>query len=100
MVTPAGTGQYLYNVPGAPGPREPIAGLVRDPEGNLYGITAYGGTYNWGTVFAISPTGTRKVLLNLDPSTEGEYSGWALLRGPGGQLYGTASRGGAFGWGT
>ena len=28
------------------------------PHGNLYGTTIYGGTYNWGTVFELTPNGS------------------------------------------
>lgn len=80
----------------------PFAGLVRDDEGNLYGTTAYGGSYGDGTVF------------ELEHSEEPEYS-WRerllytftggsdggqpllgyLLRDAKGNLYGTTVRGGA-----
>jgi len=33
----------------------PLAGLVLDAEGNLYGTTAYGGAYGYGTVFKLTP---------------------------------------------
>jgi uncharacterized repeat protein (TIGR03803 family) len=33
----------------------PEAGVVFDTTGNLYGTTAFGGTYGWGTVFKITP---------------------------------------------
>lgn len=35
--------------------REPMAGLVMDADGNLYGTTGSGGTSNFGTVFKITP---------------------------------------------
>jgi len=37
----------------------PYAGLVQATDGNLYGTTYNGGAYNNGTVFEISPSGTR-----------------------------------------
>ena len=33
----------------------PQAGVVIDTAGNLYGTTPYGGMYDWGTVFKITP---------------------------------------------
>jgi len=33
----------------------PVAGLIRDKEGNLYGTTQYGGAYGEGTVFEVTP---------------------------------------------
>jgi uncharacterized repeat protein (TIGR03803 family) len=32
-----------------------MAGLVRDAKSNLYGTTAYGGAYGYGTVFKLAP---------------------------------------------
>jgi len=34
---------------------EPYAGLVLGAKGEFYGTTAGGGTYGWGTVFAVTP---------------------------------------------
>jgi uncharacterized repeat protein (TIGR03803 family) len=33
----------------------PVAGVIHDAEGNLYGITSRGGDYNYGTVFKLTP---------------------------------------------
>ena len=73
----------------------------------LYGATLSGGTLNHGgTVFAINTDGTGFTILHtfvqsFEPGTDGDG------RMPGGglalwndTLYGTASEGGAFGWGT
>ena len=43
----------LYNFTGSPDGSTPVAGLVRDAAGNLYGTTNVGGTNN-GTVFQLS----------------------------------------------
>jgi uncharacterized repeat protein (TIGR03803 family) len=32
----------------------PVAGLIMDKEGNLYGTTQYGGVYGYGTVFKLT----------------------------------------------
>ena len=37
---------------------EPAGGLVADAGGNFFGTTAYGGTYNGGTVFEVARTAT------------------------------------------
>jgi uncharacterized repeat protein (TIGR03803 family) len=34
--------------------QEPLAGLVFDPSGNIYGTTSYGGTHNDGVVFELT----------------------------------------------
>ena len=42
---------FKYGTDGA----YPGTGLTFDAAGNLYGTTGLGGTYNWGTVFELSP---------------------------------------------
>jgi uncharacterized repeat protein (TIGR03803 family) len=50
----------------------PVAGLVLDSAGNLYGTTVEGGRYNSGTVFELSPTAggvwTEKILHHFGSS--------------------------------
>ena len=38
-----------------PDGKNPVAGLVRDPRGTLYGVAAFGGTANKGVLFQITP---------------------------------------------
>ena len=39
----------------------PEAGLIIDAAGNLYGTTNEGGTYNYGTVFELTPAAGRRL---------------------------------------
>ena len=64
----------------------------------LYGATFAGGTYNSGTVFGISKSGTEKILHSFD-YTDG-YRPFAGLIEVNGTLYGTTGGGGAQGYGT
>ncbi len=61
-VTPASGGrwteQVLHNFeahPTGPDGYWPTAGLIFDAAGNLYGTTQYGGAYEAGTVFELTP---------------------------------------------
>ncbi len=80
----------------------PQSGLVVDGEGNLYGTTPSGG-YGFGVVFKLAKAAggwTETVLYKFDESNTGEPlqpAGGLLLYD--GNLYGTASSGGANGKG-
>ncbi len=81
----------------------PNASVVIDSSGNLYGTTQQGGLTNAGTVFKLTPTATgpwiETIILDFDTKNgAGPLAG--LVFDPVGNLYGTASSGGAFGNGT
>ena len=85
----------------------PYAGLVLDEStGKLYGTTAIGGAYNWGTVFELSPPvkkhgGWRETILHtFTGGADGASPFAGLVRDPQtGDLYGTAEQGGTHGYG-
>lgn len=72
----------------------PVAGLVRDSNGNLYGTTPYGGIYGNGTVFKLDKTGKETILHSFTGGVDGEVPLAELIRDAAGNLYGTASAGG------
>ncbi|MHB1814869.1 MAG: choice-of-anchor tandem repeat GloVer-containing protein [Steroidobacteraceae bacterium] len=79
----------------------PRAGLIMDGSGDLYGTTSAGGTYDLGTVFEISTSGTETVLHSFAGGTsDGSDPNGGLLLGSSGSLYGTTSTGGAYDLGT
>jgi uncharacterized repeat protein (TIGR03803 family) len=74
--------------------------LVLDASGNLYGTTEYGGAYQNGTVFELSPAAgggwTESVLHSFNPgTTDGLSPSSGLIIDASGNLYGTAYFGGA-----
>ena len=73
---------------------EPLAPLVRDPEGDLFGTTNQGGQADVGLVFKLSPSGTETILHSFLGGSDGAnpYSGLLLWDG---NLYGTTYQGGA-----
>jgi len=82
----------LVNFNGKNG-QNPSAGLVIDPSGNLYGSTAQGGLFNFGTVFKLSPpnlghaTWTRTTLINFNGINGAFPSG--IVADASGNLYGS-----------
>lgn len=79
----------LYSFAGQPDAANPINGLVRDANGNLYDIAYAGGGGNNGAVFQVHPTGagtwTEQVIANV-PATVG-----GLAIDSAGDLYGTTA---------
>ena len=100
------TGQesILYTFTGGADGGVPLAGLVRDATGNLYGTAAGFGTYDSGTVFKLDPSGKETVLYSFKGGADGEDPLAGLVRSPDGSLYGTTAYGGngacSFGCGT
>jgi uncharacterized repeat protein (TIGR03803 family) len=93
----------------------PIAGMVADKAGKLYGVTSTDGPNSGGTVFELSPSGggwtyqTIYALPNGDPTegncflaigTEGCSGPWGtLLMDPAGDLYGASYANGTYHYG-
>lgn len=67
--------------------------LAQGRDGNLYGTTPVGGTYNYGTVFTITPGGSLTTVYNFDKTTGSNPSG-GLTLGLDGNFYGTTEFGG------
>ncbi len=61
-ITPGGTLTTLHSFAAGSDGAAPEAGLVQGSDGNFYGTTYYGGVYNAGTVFEITPGGTLTTL--------------------------------------
>jgi uncharacterized repeat protein (TIGR03803 family) len=79
----------------------PYAGsLIRDAQGNLYGVAQEGGSNYYGVVYKISKTGTETILYNFDYSNSGGYPIGSLAIDKKGNLYGATEDGGANGYGT
>jgi uncharacterized repeat protein (TIGR03803 family) len=83
---------------------KPVA-LIKGSDGNLYGITAYGGGSNCslqsytgyagcGTVFRLTPDGTETVLHSFGTNVGDGTMPTALVEAPDGTFYGTTAYGG------
>lgn len=101
-LSPAGQQTILYTFTGKTDGGIPIGRLIRDAQGNLYGISSAGGdpTCSCGTVFELTSTGTLKTLHSFLGGTDGSQNqgqaelGLVMVKG---NLYGSASFGGVSG---
>ncbi|HVM92550.1 MAG TPA: choice-of-anchor tandem repeat GloVer-containing protein [Terriglobales bacterium] len=71
-----------------------------DSHNNLYGETGWGGRYGYGTIFALTPSGSEKLLYAFTNRNDGSYPNGQLVQDEQGNLYGTTLEGGAYGYGT
>lgn len=78
------------------------SGVIVDGEGNLYGMTSYGGAYNYGTVFVVPKGRGLKVLYSFRGGSDGAvpHPYAKPFRDSAGNLYGITYEGGAFNQGT
>lgn len=76
----------------------PLAGLIRDQQGNLYGTTEYGGTL--GIAFKLAPDGTETVLHAFTGDADGGNPQTRLTMDTSGNLYGSTTIGGSHASGT
>jgi len=79
-----------------------VAGLVFDQAGNLYGATAAGGQNGYGVIFKLAPhpNGTwEEIVLHTFAGDDGNALAGTLVFDQAGNLYGTTTAGGQYGYG-
>ena len=84
----------LYSFTGGTDGGQPMGGVVRDAQGNLYGTTYYGGNpgcppdeLGCGVVFKLDSSGNETVLHTFAGSPDGDLPRAPLLRDAKGNLY-------------
>ncbi|MGC9950576.1 MAG: choice-of-anchor tandem repeat GloVer-containing protein [Bryobacteraceae bacterium] len=91
----AGREKVLHNFTGGADGGDPIAGVIRDPDGNLYGTTNKGGTNGGrGVVYKVDAAGQQTVLLSFGGGSSGYYPIAGVIRDQAGNLFGTTLWGG------
>jgi len=91
----------LHSFAGTPDGENPLAGLLRDAAGNLYGTTQYGGTNGgYGTVFRLNAKGKLTLLHSFAGMPDGQNPYSRLIQDAAGNFYGTTFYGGTSGYGT
>jgi len=105
-ISETGEETVLYSFTGKADGANPVAGLAIDKAGNLYGTTTAGGASGNGTVFKLAiPTvaggqWTEQVLHSFGTGSDGAIPVAGVTLDPSGNLYGTTSAGGNYGYGT
>ena len=104
-VTASGSETVLYSFTGKNDGATPEAGLALDAAGNLYGTTTAGGAHGNGTIFKLSvpKTGSKwreSTLYGFAGGTDGAVPVAGVTVSANGNIYGTTSAGGTYGYGT
>lgn len=101
-LAPAG-GSWNFNLLASlTGTDGPVASLLMDSSGTLYGTTFMDDSFGFGSVFKLTPSGGRWNYTDLHDFTggsDGGYPGGGVVMDSAGNLYGTAVVGGANGFG-
>jgi uncharacterized repeat protein (TIGR03803 family) len=88
----------LYAFLGGSDGAQPIAGLIADKKGNLYGVSEIGGVGcgrdGCGTVFKVSPSNSKTTLYKFLGGSDGAHPSTGLVMDEEGNLYGTTPVGG------
>jgi uncharacterized repeat protein (TIGR03803 family) len=104
-LTPSGTLTTLYSFCSQPNCADGnfASKLVQGAKGDFYGTTSEGGANNAGTIFKLTSSGTFITLYSFCSQAncaDGGSSNAELIQANDGNLYGTASSGGAYNVGT
>lgn len=94
-LTPQGKLTVLHTFTGGSDGANPVAGLILASDGNFYGTTSFGGLYNEGTIYRITPGGRLTILHNFcSHAVCGQQPLEGLLQATNGVFYGTTPLGG------
>jgi uncharacterized repeat protein (TIGR03803 family) len=91
---------YTFNFFTANGYGQPTGNVIRDSAGNFYGTTFIGQAdvgYGYGVVYKVNTSGNATVLHNFTGGADGGNPYGGVILDSKGNLYGTASGGGAAG---
>ncbi len=95
--------KVLHSFSGGTDGSYPVAAMVADPSGNLYGTTRYGGANGEGTVFELTNSKgvwNETILYSFAGGNDGASPAASIVFDAAGNLYGTTRLGGPDGAGT
>ena len=94
-LSPKGRLSVLYSFTGRTDGSGPRSGVIRDSGGDLYGTTAYGGTWGAGVIYEINAAGQFSVLYSFTGGSDGAYPFAGVVEDSAGNLYGATAYGGS-----
>jgi uncharacterized repeat protein (TIGR03803 family) len=104
VASSAQTFTTLANFDGSNGDGPYLGALVQGTDGNFFGATQFGGRYNYGEIFAVSPTDTLGRIYSFCADKfacpDGQSPQGSPMQAANGNFYGTTSYGGANNGGT
>ncbi len=104
-ITTTGTETVLHSFAGASSDgARPLGNLIQGSDGNLYGLTdwggANGGSVGFGTAFKITTSGVETILYNFGATTsDANGPGGSLIQASDGHFYGMTVGGGTYNYG-
>lgn len=99
-VSPAGVETVFYTFHFVKGQAYsgPSGSLIRDAQGNLYGVNQFGGPYGYGTVYRVTSSGQEKAFYTFTGKADGGFPAGALVRDAQGNLFGVMGIGNSSGF--
>ena len=99
-ITSSGSFSSLYSFAGGNDGEAPAGEVLSGSDANFYGVTATGGSNDYGTVFQILSTGSNGWRYSFMGGLDGSWPSAGLVNGGDGNFYGTAKWGGTNDCGT
>jgi len=93
VITPGGTLTTIHTFAGGTDGALPRAALLQASDGNLYGTTQLGGSFNRGTLFGMSLSGAPVFQYTFTGGTDGAFPYAPVIQARDGALYGTVYSG-------
>ncbi len=102
-ITPSGVLTLLHTFTSDPDGSSPESGVILGRDGNFYGTTEFGGTFDglfgYGTIFKMTPSGTVTILHSFSGTEYAAHPTAPLIQATDGNFYGVISGCAEFGCG-